>query len=157
MDGLGTPYSDMGVELSAPSRGAVVWALLREIGRDGMRDRICRHNAMARRLAAQVDADPNLELLRQPTLSICCFRYTDDRIADLDALNRNIHRQLIHNSHNMPSTTRINGKLAIRPCFIGARTGWQQVDSLLDEIRETGARLVADALSGAMVSGTMVS
>jgi aromatic-L-amino-acid decarboxylase len=146
MDSMGTTYGDMGVELSAPSRGAVVWALLREIGRNGMRDRICRHNAMARHLATQANTDPHLDLLREPTLSICCFRYVDKRIADLDALNRNIHRQLIHNSRNLPSTTQVNGKLAIRPCFIGARTGWQQVDDLLAEVREIGARLVTDTL-----------
>jgi len=143
MDGMGTAYADMGVELSAPSRGAVVWALLREIGSSGMRDRICRHNAMARYLAAQVNADPHLELLREPVLSICCFRYVDPRVADLDALNRAIHRQLIHNSRSMPSTTQINGRLAIRPCFIGARTNWQHVDALLQEVRQIGARLVA--------------
>lgn len=146
LDSMGTPYGDMGVELSAPSRGAVVWALLREIGRSGLRDRVCRHNAMARRLAAVAKADPHLELLREPTLSICCFRYVDERIADLDTLNRNIHRQLIHHSRNMPSTTQINGKLALRPCFVGARTGWQQVDDLLAEVRELGARLVTDML-----------
>ena len=146
MDSMGTPYGDMGVELSSPSRGAVVWALLREIGRSGMRDRICRHNAMARHLAAQAKADPHLELLREPTLSICCFRYIDKRIDDLDELNRNIHRQLIHNSRNMPSTTQVNGKLAIRPCFIGARTGWEHVDALLAEVREIGAKLVIETL-----------
>jgi len=146
MDSMGTPYGDMGVELSAPSRGAVVWALLREIGRSGMRDRICRHNAMARHLAEQVSADPHLELLREPTLSICCFRYVDKRVIDLDALNRNIHRELIHSNHNLPSTTLINGQLAIRPCFIGARTSWQHVDSLLAEIRELGARIVLNIL-----------
>lgn len=146
MDSFGTPYSDMGIELSAPSRGAVVWALLREIGRDGMRNRICRHNAMARHLATRVKADAHLELLREPTLSICCFRYVDARITDLDQLNRNIHRQLIHHSHNMPSTTQINGKLAIRPCFVGARTSWQHVDSLIDEVRELGAQLVGETI-----------
>jgi len=48
MDGGGIPYYDFGVELSAPSRGAVVWALIREIGKEGLQERICRHNAMAR-------------------------------------------------------------------------------------------------------------
>jgi aromatic-L-amino-acid decarboxylase len=148
MDSMGTPYGDMGVELSAPSRGAVVWALLREIGCNGMRDRICRHNAMARHLATQIKTDPHLELLREPTLSICCFRYIDKRVSDLDAFNRNLHRHLIHNSRSMPSTTQINGKLALRPCFIGARTGWQQVDDLLEEVREFGARLVTDNIEG---------
>jgi len=139
---MGVPYGDMGVELSAPSRGAVVWALLREIGRDGMRERVCRHNAMARQLAARVAADPQLQLLREPVLSICCFRYVDERVAGLDALNRHIHRQLLHNNRNLPSTTQIDGKLALRPCFIGARTGWQQVDDLLAEVREIGRRYV---------------
>lgn len=146
LDGMGTAYADMGVELSAPSRGAVVWAMLREIGREGLRDRICRHNAMARRLATEVEADGNLELLREPTLSICCFRYVDEGIEDLDALNRAIHRRLIHNSRNMPSTTQINGKLAIRPCFVGARAGPAQVGALLEEVRAIGAQLVSQAI-----------
>ncbi|MDQ2642084.1 MAG: aminotransferase class V-fold PLP-dependent enzyme [Pseudomonadota bacterium] len=141
MDSMGTPYSDWGVELSAPSRGAVVWALLREIGREGMAGRIRRHNGMARRLAAQVMDDPHLELLREPTLSICCFRYVDAGTADLDGLNRAIHRELIHGSRNMPSTTQVNGKLAIRPCFVGARAGEAQVDELLADVQRIGRRL----------------
>jgi aromatic-L-amino-acid decarboxylase len=32
MDDFGEPYYDYGVELSAPPRGVVVWALIREIG-----------------------------------------------------------------------------------------------------------------------------
>jgi aromatic-L-amino-acid/L-tryptophan decarboxylase len=144
LDGLGTAYADMGVELSAPSRGAVVWALLREIGRAGLSMRIRRHNAMARHLADTARNDPHLQLLREPTLSICCFRYIDPRIRDLDAFNRALHRQLIHNGRNMPSTTQINRQLAIRPCFIGARTGWEQAQDLLDEILQVGAQLAAD-------------
>jgi len=51
MDEMGVPYYDFGVELSAPSRGVVVWALIREIGVAGMRDRIRRHNDMAAHVA----------------------------------------------------------------------------------------------------------
>jgi aromatic-L-amino-acid decarboxylase len=100
---------------------------------------------MARELAARVEAEANLELLRNPTLSICCFRYVDHEVDDMDALNRAIHRQLIHNRRNMPSTTQINGKLAIRPCFIGARAGRERVDELLDEVCAIGAQLVSQA------------
>lgn len=149
MDQLGIPYYDFGVELSAPSRGAVVWALLREIGADGLTARICRHNAMARRIAERCREHPNLEILQEPILSICCFRYVCDNCGDLNELNRRIHRALIHNNHNMPSTTLVNGQLAIRPCFVGARTTWEYADALVDEVLEMGQKLAVGARTAA--------
>src|SRR5690606_23271955 len=116
MDDFGIPYYDYGVELSAPPRGVVVWALLLEVGVSGLRDRVRRHNDMAARVAAAAREHPNLELLLEPTLSICCFRYVAPGVADLDALNRRLHRRLVRENVNIPSTTRVNGKLAIRPC-----------------------------------------
>lgn len=141
MDSLGIPYTDFGVELSAPCRGAVVWALIREIGKTGMQERICRHNAMASWLASQAKAHPNLELLQQPTLSICCFRFVSSTWADSNELNKRIHRQLVRNGKNIPSTAVIDGQLAIRPCFVGARTNWKHAQSLLDEVIELGQQL----------------
>jgi len=144
LDSLGIPYADFGVELSAPARGAVVWALLREIGVSGLRERVCRHNAMARRVAERATAHPRLQLLQQPTLSICCFRYVNTSVQDLDDLNRRIHRKLVRNGHNMPSTAVVNGAFAIRPCFVGARTGWEQADALVDEVIATGDSLCVE-------------
>lgn len=141
MDSLGIPYADFGVELSAPSRGAVVWAILREIGRAGLADRVCRHNAMAQRVAERARTHPELELLQAPVLSICCFRYIGGAPEDLNDLNQRLHRELVHGGRNMPSTTRINGTLAIRPCFIGARTEMPQADALVAEVIEIGRRL----------------
>lgn len=141
LDDLGVPFSDMGIELSAPCRGAVVWALIQEIGKEGLAARVRRHNAMARHLARRVESHPNLELLLEPTLSICCFRYVSGQYGDLDELNRKIHRQLIHNGTNMPSTAQVNGALAIRPCFIGARTSFGYADDLLDEVLLVGQQL----------------
>ncbi len=142
MDSLGIPYYDFGVELSAPSRGAVVWALIREIGKSGLRDRVCRHNAMARQVAEQVQHHPNLELVLEPTLSICCFRYITNQWEDLNELNRRIHRQLVKNGKNIPSTTLFDGILAIRPCFVGARTGWKQADELVKEVISIGNQIL---------------
>jgi aromatic-L-amino-acid decarboxylase len=147
MDKLGIPYHDFGVELSAPSRGVVVWAMLKEIGRQGLAERVQRHNAMAKQLAHVVEQRPELELLQQPTLSICCFRYVgnlrdiDSNGADLNELNNRIHRQLVHNSNHMPSTVMINGKLAIRPCYIGARANMLQVESMVEEVLAIGRQL----------------
>jgi aromatic-L-amino-acid decarboxylase len=143
LDGSGVPYYDFGVELSAPSRGAVVWALIREIGREGLQERICRHNDMARYVAEQARAHPNLEVVQEPTLSICCIRYVHDGWDDPDYLNQLVHRTMVHNGRAMPSTTVVNGKLAIRPCFVGARTSWRQAQELVEEIIAAGERVVA--------------
>jgi glutamate/tyrosine decarboxylase-like PLP-dependent enzyme len=146
MDNLGIPYHDFGVELSAPSRGVVVWALIREIGKQGLAERVMRHNDMARQLAERVEAHPSLELVQQPTLSICCFRYIDDNYPDLNELNTRIHRQLVHNNHHIPSTVVVDGKFAIRPCYIGARAIAEQVDSLVDEVLTIGEKFTSDDL-----------
>ena len=143
MDSIGYPYHDLGVELSAPARGVVVWALLREIGVEGMKARVCRHNAMAKWLAEQANDHPNLELILEPTLSICCFRYVHKNAQDLNQLNKNIHRQLMKNGVNIPSTTQLDGQYVIRPCFLGARTAWHHAEDLLNEVLEIGNKLIS--------------
>jgi hypothetical protein len=82
MKAFGTQHYDHGVELSASCSGVVVWTLIREIGVDGMRDRIRRHNDMANLLARAAREHPNLELLLEPTFSIFCFRYVASGAAD---------------------------------------------------------------------------
>ena len=144
LDDFGIPYFNYGVELSAPPRGVIVWALIREIGVEGLRERIVRHNDMARRIAEVCRTHPNLELLLEPTLSICCFRYVAPGVEDLDRLNQRLHRRLVRGNVYMPSTTRVGCKLALRPCFVGALAEMEQVDGLLQAVLETGNSLAAD-------------
>lgn len=141
LDDFGMPWFNHGVELSAPPRGVVVWALLKEIGAAGMAERIRRHNDMARWIADAAREHPRLELLQEPTLSICCFRYAARGVADLDALNRRLHRQLVRENRNLPSTTVVNGQLAIRPCFVGARSTLEQARSLVEDVLRIGDSL----------------
>jgi len=141
MDDFGVPWFNYGTELSAPCRGVAVWALIREIGVDGMRARIVRHNDMARALADYCRAHDSLELLLEPTLSVCCFRYVAPGVDDLDRLNQRLFRRLIRENEYLPSTTRVGGKLALRPCFLGARTDREQVDGLLQAVLRIGNTL----------------
>jgi len=146
-DDLGDQYHDFSVEQSAPSRGVLVWAILREIGADGMRERVRHHLDFARHLARRVTDDPRLELLAEPVLSICCFRYhplaLDDE-AELDALNARIAARLRSESQTVPSTTRVDGRLAIRPCYINPRTSRADVDALADAVGDLGDELRRD-------------
>lgn len=50
-DHFGDLFHEFGLDQSAPSRGIQVWAILKEIGARGMRDRVARHHGLARRAA----------------------------------------------------------------------------------------------------------
>jgi aromatic-L-amino-acid decarboxylase len=142
--GLGTP--DFGVDFSAPARGLAVWAILREIGASGVRERIVRHNDCARHVADRARVATTLELLAEPVLSICCFRYrpagwTDE--ARLDALNDAVLHGIRARGRTVTSSTRVGGRLAIRPCFINPRSTLADADALVDEVLAVGKDLAA--------------
>ena len=145
LDGMGIPYADFGVELSAPARGVVVWSILREVGREGVRAQIRRDNDFAQHLAQRACESDSLEVLAEPTLSICCFRYTAGEVDDLDALNARLFRRLVQETPFLPSATVVDGKFAIRPCFINARTRVDDVDGLADAVMRIGDELRATA------------
>lgn len=141
VDAMGIPYADFGVELSATSRGVQVWALIREQGRAGIAERMRRDNDFARYVADRARADARLENLTDPELSIACVRYVGDGgIADLDELNERIYRRLLHETPYLPSTTVVNGHLAIRPCFINPRTTWPMVEAFVEVLLDIGAQ-----------------
>jgi aromatic-L-amino-acid/L-tryptophan decarboxylase len=148
LDSMGIPYSEFAVELGAPSRGAVVWSVIRELGREGVRARIRRDNDLARRLAEHVQRHPRLELITEPVLSICCFRYTAEAIADLNAFNTALLRRLVRETPYLPSSTIVEGTFVIRPCYINARTHAEHIDGLIDAVVALGD----DMLGGAPAS-----
>jgi aromatic-L-amino-acid decarboxylase len=142
--GLGTP--DWGLDFSTPARGLAVWAILREIGAAGMRDRVVRHNDCARLVAERSVASDELELLAEPVLSICCFRYRPaswDDETRIDELNEAILHGVRQRGRAVTSSTRVGGRFAIRPCFINPRTTLDDANALVNEVLAVGRELVA--------------
>jgi len=140
-DSMGIPYGDFAVELSAPSRGVIVWAVFRELGLNGIRKRVVEDNDFARRLTALARAHPRTEALIEPQLSVACIRYvgsSDGAALELDALNERILRRLVRETRFLPSATVVNGRYAIRPCFINARTTPDQIAGFLAELVAIG-------------------
>ena len=146
------PFHETTVEHSMRSRGVTIWAALKEMGAEGFRARIVRHNAYARHLAELVQASRDLELLAPVTLSICCFRYVPaelrgkpDSAGRIDDLNREIVARLHAEHRHVPSSTEIRGSFAIRPCYINPRTGPEEVDDLARAVERIGAQAWRDA------------
>jgi glutamate/tyrosine decarboxylase-like PLP-dependent enzyme len=133
-------------ESSQRGRGIAVWATLRAYGREGYREMVERHLDLAQRVAARVDEAPDLERLAEVPLNIVCFRYhpegTDDP-SELDAMNRRIGEEILTDGRVYVGTTTYEGKVAFRPAIVNWRTREQDVDLLVDVIRELGARLLS--------------
>jgi glutamate/tyrosine decarboxylase-like PLP-dependent enzyme len=108
-----------------------------------MRRRVQRHIALARHLADRAEKHPRLELLDTPQLSICCFRYRRDELteAQLDAVNTQIVQTLRAEENLVPSTARIEGRLAIRPCIVNPAATLAEVDALADRVVDIGDRV----------------
>jgi glutamate/tyrosine decarboxylase-like PLP-dependent enzyme len=91
-------------------------------------------------LAERVRAEPALELMAPVRLNIVCLRY---RCLDADRVNADIVADIQESGVAAPSTTMLDGRLAIRVAIVNHRTGRQDVDRLLDAILAHGARATA--------------
>jgi aromatic-L-amino-acid decarboxylase len=147
-DDLGYPFYEITIEHSRRPRGVTVWAALKEMGAEGFRARVVRHNAFARQLAERVQASPDLELLAPVTLSICCFHYVPAELrgqpgsrSRINDLNHEIVARLHAEHHHVPSSTEIRGVFAIRPCYINPRTGREEIDDLVQAVERIGAQI----------------
>ena len=90
--------------------------------------------------------ETELELLSEPQLSICCFRYRPAGWEDgerLDTLNADILDELRREGRSLPSSTRVNDAYAIRACYINPRNDVEHVELLVDDVLSIGWRLSA--------------
>jgi aromatic-L-amino-acid decarboxylase len=140
-DTIAGPWADQSMELSAPPRGALVWAVLREIGATGVARRIDRHVAFARHVADRALAEDALELLLEPTLSVACIAYRTRDPGDADRVNGAILSRLRRETAVMPTSTRVRGRYAIRPCFINPRMAFEDVEVMIDSIIQFGREM----------------
>jgi glutamate/tyrosine decarboxylase-like PLP-dependent enzyme len=127
-----------GPEGSRRARALAVWATLRAYGRSGYRAMVERHLDLAQRLAARVDAEPELERLADVPLDIVCFRWLPAGADpnELDDLNRRLGEALLRDGRVFAGTTLYEGKVAFRPAIVNWRTGPEDVELLVDLLLE---------------------
>src|SRR5439155_2948111 len=73
--GAGENLHELGVEASRSWRGACVWAVLKQLGRDGVAELVSRCCELAQELAGIVESTPSLELTAPAPTNVVCFRY----------------------------------------------------------------------------------
>jgi aromatic-L-amino-acid decarboxylase len=136
---------DLGPDLSRGFRALKTWLTFQAYGTDAIGAAISHTCALARRLRARVEAEPELELLAPVALNVVCFRYAgpDARHLDVDHINREIVLALYDEGRVAPSSTELDGRYAIRAAIVNHRTGAQDVDALVEAVLRLGRRLAA--------------
>ena len=126
---------DLGPDLSRGFRALKTWFTLKTFGTDRLGAAIARSCALAKYLEARVLAEPRLELLAPVNLNIVCFRYRAD-----DAVNREIVADVQESGIAAPSSTTLDGRLAIRAAIVNHRTEESEIDALVAAVLEFGGR-----------------
>jgi len=126
----GSPWPcDFGPDLSRGFRALKTWFTLKVYGEEKLGRVISNTCLLAQHLKQRIEAEPQLELLAPVALNIVCFRY---RNANANRVNADLAVALQESGIAAPSTTTINGQLAIRAAIVNHRTTVGDVDALID-------------------------
>ncbi|MGI9334755.1 MAG: pyridoxal phosphate-dependent decarboxylase family protein [Gammaproteobacteria bacterium] len=138
-------FCEYGPELSRGFRALKIWFALKEHGVKRIAEKVEDNCRQAQYLAQRVEAHPDLELSAPVSLNIVCFRFIapSRTEAELDGINRDIVMDLQESGIAAPSTTTLEGKLAIRVNITNHRSQREDFDVLVDALVDTGRTLMS--------------
>jgi glutamate/tyrosine decarboxylase-like PLP-dependent enzyme len=142
--GAGQNLHELGIEASRSWRGACVWAVLKQLGREGVAELVTRCCELAQELVAHVESSPVLELTAPAPTNIVCFRYRPDGWTDgpeLDELNRRIQAEVAAAGEVFHTGAQLENGFCQRAAFVAWRTTSVDVRMLVAAIESAGGRL----------------
>lgn len=149
--GAGHPnFSDRGLQLSRSVRALKIWMSVQTFGMAAFRNAQLHGMELAHRIEKYVEESIVLEMLASVALGIACFRINPEN-AELDkdmleTINKTVLARVFWEDHAFVSSTRLDGKLALRMCVINYTTTWNEVRETLEAISKFGMEsLVQDA------------
>ena len=138
-------FSHYGLELSRGFRALKVWFCLKHYGLKKYQALVEQNVAQAAYLGELVKKNSRLELLASVPLNIVCFRFVgkvDE--ARLNTLNEEVLLRLQESGIAAPSSTRINGKFAIRVAITNHRSRREDFDLLIREVVQLGEQVARE-------------
>jgi glutamate/tyrosine decarboxylase-like PLP-dependent enzyme len=127
-------FSDLGLQLTRTSRALKVWLSINYFGLDAFRQAIDRAIDLAHSAERQVRDSPSLELISPASLGIICFRRSFEDAKDEEAITRlnvELVRQFEATGQGLVSSTRLDGRYAIRLCVMNHTSGPEHVRDVL--------------------------
>jgi aromatic-L-amino-acid decarboxylase len=128
-------------ELSRPFRGLRVWLPLQLLGAEPFRAALEEKLDLAQWLCQELRAEPDLEILAAPQLSLFAFRLHPAGCegAALDDLNRRFLEAINRRGRVYLTATVLPQGFALRACVVSFRTHRDRVEAALEDIRGAAA------------------
>ena len=134
-------YRDWGIPLGRRFRALKLWFVIRELGVNGIQEKIRKHISLGKWLAKQVDDHPDFELLAPVPLNTVCFRYTKGNESELDSLNQKVMDQINSSGQLFFTQTKLNGKFTLRLAFGNTHLEAYHVENAWQLIQETAKQI----------------
>ena len=135
----GSPWPcDFGPDLSRSFRALKTWFTIKVFGAEMIGQAISGTCELARYLKKRIEKAEQLELLAPVSLNIVCFRY---KCMEPDRVNAEIVARLQESGIAAPSTTILNGRLAIRAAIVNHRSNRSDIDAFVDAAIDFGNSL----------------
>ena len=109
-------------QLTYGNRALKTWAAIARLGLSGVTELVIRCNRVASVLGQLIEDAPDMELLSPVSLSVVNFRFVPEgaapEVRDIDALNEKISEQISASGEVHMPTSRVNGAISLRACFL---------------------------------------
>ncbi len=132
-------------ELSRRFRALPAYVAFRYYGAELLGRNVLHNHECAVYLARLVDQAPDMELICEPDLSICCFRYNPPELQSdatgVDRINARIRDRLQEEGDFFLSATTIQGRAVLRVCIVSHTTRARHIEQLMQTVRRFGRSL----------------
>lgn len=128
-------FADLGPELSREVRGLRVWLPLQLHGVGAFRAALDEKLDLAQTVYQELAADPALEVLGEPELTVVGFRLREGD----DAANRRLLERINGTRRVFLSSTSVGGRVVLRLCVLSHRSHAEHVAEAVRVIREAAA------------------
>ena len=137
-------FNEYQFQLSRSAKALKVWMTFKVYGSSLIKKMIEKDIQMAQYLSEKIIHATDFELCSQPILGIICFRYVGNAVVlnenQLNELNQRIILSLEADGRVFITGTRLKTQNVIRACIINHRIQKNNIDKLINVIREMGEK-----------------
>ena len=134
-------FADLSPELSRDFRGLRLWLPVQLHGLAAFREQLTEKLALARWAHDEIARDERFEIVDPPQLSVVAFRLRAPE-GDAERLSAELMRRVNERRRVFLSSTRLDGRHALRLCVLSFRTHADRVRDAVLALREEARSLV---------------